>query len=410
MKRYTPKPPKRPRAPMDILAAMADPKLFAPAFRKQSDWTSWKVFLCSLFGLPMTPEQLAIFQECTGRTTPPPTGTNEAWLVVGRRGGKSFILSTTAVYLACFHEWRQYLGPGERGTIMIVCAHLKQTRVVLRYSEGLLRSSPILAQFITSKTRQSISLNNRINIESHAASFRSTRGYSLIALLCDELAFWPVDENAAEPDVEILNALRPGLSNIPGSMLLCASSPYARKGELFNAYRKHYGKNDSNVLVWQAATRTMNPKIPQRVVDEAIASDPASANAEFGAQFRSDVESFVSLEAVQQCISPKIIERKPEPIVNYVGFCDPAGGSGTDDMSMCIGHYDYPTQNVVIDLLRWFSPPYSPEVVTREFSNVLKSYHISTVFGDRYAGSWPAEQFSKFGIRTFIQNQKRTLR
>ena len=245
-----------------------------------------------------------------------------------QEGGKSFILSLIACYLACFCDWRQYLAAGERATVMIVCADLKQTRVIPRYVEGLLRSTSMLSALITNKTRQSITLSNRVVIESHAASFRSTRGYSLIAVLCDELGFWPTDENSAEPDKEILNALRPGLANIPGSMLLCASSPYARRGELWNAHRKHYGKNDSNVLIWQAPTRTMNPRIPQRVIDEALASDPASANAEFGAQFRTDVEAFVTLEAVTQCISQKTIERKPEPIINYVGFCDPAGGSG----------------------------------------------------------------------------------
>ena len=248
------------------------------------------------------------------------------------------------------------------------------------------------------RNRQRIDLSNRVTVEAHAASFKSTRGYSLIAALLDEMAFWPVDENAAEPDKEILTALRPGLANIPGSMLLCASSPYARKGELWNAFRRWYGKNYATALVWQAATRTMNPKIPQRAVDEAIAADPASAAAEFGANFRTDVEAFVMREAVENCITPKTIERKPEG-KTYVSFCDPSGGSGTDDMSLCISHYDYTTQTVIIDLLRWFTPPFSPEVVTREFSNTLKSYNISTVFGDRYAGSWPAEQFSKVGIR-----------
>ena len=139
-------------------------------------------------------------------------------------------------------------------------------------------------------------------------------------------------------------------------------------------------------------------RIPQRIIDEAIAADPASAAAEYGANFRTDVEAFVLRESVENCISVKTIERKPEG-KTYVAFCDPSGGSGTDDMSLCISHYDYSTQTVVIDCLRWFTPPFSPEVTTREFAITLKSYNISTVFGDRYAGSWPAEQFSKFGIR-----------
>ena len=278
MKRYRPKSNfpvagKSKRAPISIIDAMSDPNLFGQHFKNASDWASWRVFLKSLFGIPLTSDELPIFQQCTGRTYPPPSGTTEAWLVVGRRGGKSFILATIAVYLACFHDWRQYLGPGERATVMVVCADLKQTRVILRYVEGLLRSTPMLAALITNKTRERIDLSNRVTVEAHAASFKFPRGYSSIAALLDEMAFWPVDENAAEPDKEILTALRPGLANIPGSMLLCASSPYARRGELWNAFRRWYGKNYATALVWQAATRTMNPKIPQRVVDEAIAAD-----------------------------------------------------------------------------------------------------------------------------------------
>ena len=208
----------------------------------------------------------------------------------------------------------------------------------------------------------------------------------------------PLTNIAAEPDREVLTALRPGLSNIPGSMLLCASSPYARKGELWNAYRRHYGKEDSPVLVWQAATRTMNRRIPQRIIDEAIEADPASASAEYGAEFRTDVESFVLREAVEACITSKIVERVPEPINRYFGFVDPSGGS-SDEMTLAISHYDYPKQTVVIDALRWFKPPFSPEIVVSEFANTLKNYRVSTVAGDRYAGEWPREQFSKFGIK-----------
>ena len=85
----------------------------------------------------------------------------------------------------------------------------------------------------------------------HTASFRSTRGYAIIAGLLDELAFWPGDDSA-EPDYEVLSALRPGMATIPGSMLLCASSPYARRGALFDAWRRHYGKDGNSVLVWRA--------------------------------------------------------------------------------------------------------------------------------------------------------------
>jgi hypothetical protein len=252
---------------MNILQAIKDPKVFAEHFRGDS-WTPWLTFLCALFALPMTKEQLAIYRKHTGRTAAPTEPLNESWLICGRRAGKSFVLALVAVFLACFKDWRRYLGVGETGTVMVIAADRRQARVIMRYVKGLLASVPMLARQIESETRESISLKNRIVIEVHTASFRTTRGYTIVAALLDELAFWPTDENSSDPDYEIINALKPGMATIPGSVLLCASSPYARRGALWDAHRKHFGKEADPVLVWVAPTRSMNPSVPQRIVDE----------------------------------------------------------------------------------------------------------------------------------------------
>jgi hypothetical protein len=102
-----------------------------------------------------------------------------------------------------------------------------------------------------------------------AGTIRIARPPIPLAALCDEIAFWPTD-NAAEPDYEIINALLPGMATIPGAMLLCASSPYARRGALWDAHHRHYGKNGDPILVWQADTRMMNPTVPQQVIDKAM--------------------------------------------------------------------------------------------------------------------------------------------
>ena len=99
---------------MNILAAIDDPNLFAPWFKDKATWAAWSAFLATLFGLPMTPEQRTIYSECTGRQDPPAAPFNEAWLVCGRRAGKSFTLALTAVYLAVFRDYRHCLAPGER--------------------------------------------------------------------------------------------------------------------------------------------------------------------------------------------------------------------------------------------------------------------------------------------------------
>src|SRR5262249_48642005 len=251
------------------------------------------------------------------------------------RAGKSFTLAMIAVFLAAFREWRPHLAPGERATIMVLATDRKQARVIFRFVSGLLLI-PMLSKLVVRQDAESIELNNGVVIEIHAASFRSTRGYTLAAVLCDELAFWRSEESA-EPDYAILDALRPGLGTLPGAMLLCASSPYAQHGALYDAWKRFYGRDDAPVLVWRAPTRTMNPTFPQQTIDAALERDPASAASEYLAEFRTDVQAFVSRDAVEQCISHGVFERAPIEGIRYHAFVDPSGGS-SDSMTLAIGH------------------------------------------------------------------------
>jgi hypothetical protein len=380
---------------LNILDAIADPALFAPWF-KRGEWQAWFSFLAALFALPMSAEQRRIYRQCTGRKTVPTQPAKEAWLVCGRRAGKSFILALCAVFLACFFDYRQYLAPGERGTVLVIATDRKQARVIFRYLRALLTNVPMLSRLIQRETADAFDLSNGVTIEVATASFRSTRGYTIVAALCDELAFW-LSEDSSSPDFEVLNALRPGMSTIPNAMLLCASSPYARRGALWSAHRKHFGQDGDPVLVWQAATRIMNPSVPQSVIDDAMERDPASAAAEYLAQFRTDVEAFVSREAVEACISLGIRERLPLPDINYRAFIDPAGGAGADAMTLACGHRE--GDQFVIDALRERKPPFSPDDVVHEFAALLKTYGVAAITGDRFGGEWCREPFRKLGIK-----------
>jgi hypothetical protein len=351
----------------------------------------------------MTPEQLEVYQRHTGRSTPPKVPLHEAWLVCGRRGGKSFVLATIAVFLAAFKDWRRYLAPGEVGVIMIIAADRRQARVIMRYCTGLLKAVPMLAKLIEAETRETIELRNRITIEIHTASFRTTRGYTIVAALLDELAYWATDEASAEPDMEVINAVRPGMSTIPDAMLLCASSPYARKGALWNAYRRHFGRDGDEVLVWQADTRSMNPGVRQSYIDRHFAEDVARASAEYGAQFRSDIEGFVAQEVVDAAMMPGRHELPPTRGTSYVAFVDPSGGS-SDAMTIAIAHRDRDGR-VLLDAVSEKCSPFSPDQVVVEFSGLLKAYGIRTVTGDRYGGEWPGERFRAHGIE-YIPSEK----
>lgn len=380
-----------------LLQAMDDPKLFAPWFaRKPESWSAWRAFIAALFGYPMSDTELAIYRQCAGHASGAPSEPfTEAWLICGRRAGKSFILALIAVYLACFREYRSHLAPGERGVILVIATDRRQARTIFRYAQALLTQVPMLKRLVESERSEELDLSNRITIEIGTASFKAVRGRTLVAVLGDETAFWPA-EDSASPDYEILDAVRPGMATIPNAMLLMASSPYARKGALWDAWKRWFGKPDAPALVWQASTRTMNPSVRQSVIDQANERDPTAASAEYGAQFRTDVESLLTREAIEAVVTPGAYERAPVPSLSYFAFADPSGGSA-DSYTLAIGHREKDGM-VVLDAVRERKPPFSPESVTAEYCALLKSYRITRVTGDRYAGEWPREQFRRGGI------------
>jgi hypothetical protein len=376
--------------------ALDDPALLGATLVGDS-WAAWRVLLIAAMGERLTRAERALFAKLTGRSREPGNRVEELWAVIGRRGGKSRAMSVLAAYLGALCAHSDRLAPGETGIVLCIAPDQKQAGIVLNYCEAAFRAAPILAQLIANRTSDTLELTTGISIEVRASSFRRLRGPTYIAVLADEAAFWHSDESA-NPDTEILNAVRPGLSTT-GGMLVCASSPYARRGELWNAHRRHYGRaGDKLILVAAGASRVFNPTLSQRVVDRAFERDPAAAAAEYLAQFRTDVEAFISREVVEAAVSRGVFERAPLSGIEYFGFVDPSGGS-SDSFTLAISHRE--GERAVLDAVREVRPPFSPENVASEFAGLLKRYRVSFVYGDRYAGEWPREQFRKRGVEYF---------
>jgi hypothetical protein len=380
---------------MNILEALDDRNLLGASIRDADSWKPWRALLAAAFGLSLSEDQLTLFRQCTGRCVPPCAPAAYLWLVIGRRGGKSFAKALIAVYLAVFRDWRKYLSPGERAIVLLVAADREQAKILHRYCQGIL-SPPILQSLVWNVTASEIELKGNVVLEVVTRSYRTVRGRSVCVAVLDELAFWR-DDDSANPDAEVLNAIRASMATFGSdAMVIAGSSPYARRGVLWDAFRRWHGKDDARNLVWQAATRTMNPTVPQSFVDAEFERDAASANAEYAAEFRSDVAEFVSMDALQACTASSIFEIPPVSGTTYLAFVDPSGGS-SDSMTLAIAHRDK-FGDAILDCIREVRPPFSPESVVDEFCTVLKQYRLTRVCGDRYAGEWAREPFRKRGI------------
>jgi hypothetical protein len=384
---------------MNVLQCIRDPQLLGKSFKRKlfrgDTWHNWRSFLCALFALPFEDEQaLSVYKQCTGRINPPKQPFREAFIVAGRRSGKSFIISAIATFVGAFMDFSAYLSPGETPVIAVIASDKTQAQILLNYIKAFFVESPILRAMVHNDLKEGLQLKSGISIEVMTGDFRSIRGRTIVCCLLDELAFFSSDGSA--PDVELLAAIRPSQITIPNSLLIGISSPYSRKGVLYSEHQAHYGKDGDPTLIFQASSETMNPTIPRASIEEAYSRDPISAASEYGGIFRSDLESFLSLELIEQCVVRNRIVLPPLRDEDYVGFVDPSGGRN-DAMVLAIAHRHRETTGV-LDCLIERIPPFSPEEVVDEFCGVLKQYRVSKVTGDHYAAGWCEGQFVKRGI------------
>ena len=320
----------------------------------------------------------------------------EFYGIVGRGAGKSRVVAL----VACWFATREYLRvPGERIYIAVFAPDRKQSAVTFRYILGLLKSIPSLAALIEAESKESVDLSNGVTIEVITASIAAPRGRAYALAIVEEAAFLPTDQSA-NPDLELLRALRPALARVPGSLLAVVSSPYARRGVLYSAWQKYHDKQSANVVLVQASTLDLNPTFDRGAIDTAYAEDPASAAAEYGAQFRSDVESFIGREVLDAAVVAGRFELAPVAGIPYEAFLDFSGGGGADSATLAIAH-DEREGDIgvsVLDALREVRPPFSPEQVCADFAALLTSYGCHTATADRWGGQFPVEQMKKHGI------------
>lgn len=357
----------------------------------------------------------AIYEACTGRLTWPQVQARLVSLVVGRRGGKSYITAIIGIYLACCRTYRLKLGT--KGMVMILARDKEQAGVIRGYILAFLKAVPELAEMLSDTPNQKlIELKNGLTIEVRAVSEGGTRGYTVVAALMDEVAFWPTDPESAKQDKKILRALRPAMFGIRNAMIVMLSSPYAQRGVLYENHRKDFARDDAKGFVWQADTLSMRPEQDDELLDEIrdlYEEDPESAKAEYGAQFRNDLESIFTMLSVQGVGQPGRIEQIRNSKNHYRVFVDPSGGS-SDSYVAAVAHDETRTIDgdkvtfAVLDKVVEWVPKFDPAQVSKEVVQLCKDFGVKKVTGDAYGGEWPRDPLKKGGIDYELSEMSRS--
>ncbi len=383
---------------MTILDLFDHPDLLGGLRRFQGpSWAAWRVALKALFALqPMDREELILYAGATGRDEPPTEEADEAAFIVGRRGGKSQVAALIAVFLALFRDWQPYLGPGERAHVVVIAQSQRAARTLLNYIRGLLRAVPAFAREIEAERAEEIDLRNRVTIAVWPATYRATRGLTIVGAILDEIDYWWQESvNAAE---EVVAAIRPSMATLPQAKLIAISSPYTPTGWLHRFFRDHWAQ-PGRFLVWKAPSLTMNPTLSAAKIAAATAEDPERGLAEWQAEWRSGLASLLDYAGVDAAGRRDPLVLPPRPGLSYVGGIDPSGG-GADEFAWAIAHDEDGV--AVVDLVaargRRGRHGLNLEATVRECAEDLMHYGIREAVGDHYGGDWPAERFAKHGI------------
>jgi hypothetical protein len=386
---------------VSLRRAISDPELLGGILGGPT-WIAWRVLLIAAMGEALTDDERVLFTQLTGRAREPGQRVDELVGVIGRRGGKSRAVAALAAYLGGLCDWTGVLAKGETGVLLCIAPDQRQARITLDYATAAFEATPLMRQLIASRTNDALELTNGITIEVRSASFRRLRGPTYIGVVCDEAGFYFSDESSANSDAEILNAVRPGLATT-GGLLALISSPHAKRGELWQAFKRDFGaEGDPMVLVAQGASRLFNPSLPEAVVTRALQRDEAAARAEFLGLFRDDLAGFISRELVEAAVDRGVYVRPPLSGVNYFCAADPSGGLH-DSFTAAIAHAE--GENVVLDAVLEKKAPFNPSEVVLEVVALMRNYRCSTITGDRYSAMWVVESFAKEGV-TYVHSDR----
>lgn len=201
---------------------------------------------------------------------------------------------------------------------------------------------------------------------------------------------------AARPvDQEMLRAARGRLATT-GGKLVVLSSPYAAAGALYDLHRRHYSRDDSPVLVWQASAPAMNPTLPADYIERMAQDDPEAYRSEVLGEFRQGVSTFLDADTIEASVDYGIRERARLPGVMYLSFDDPASGSGSDAWTKAIARRE--GDRVVLDIMRAWRPPFNPGGVIAESAALSNAYGLHSTTGDRFAAGFVLEGFRAHGV------------
>jgi hypothetical protein len=369
--------------------------------------------------------EVQIFEFMTGRTylafdeTDETTMKNMINLIVGRRGGKTTLSAMLAIYCAISTNWKIYLQKTTTAHVLILSHSRDFSDEVLDLIRTLIEDSPILSRLINRKRKNTASTmnlsmpfvvdgkiqNSRVTIKVGAASKKTTRGTAACAVLCDEIAFWNLDESSKESDVDVLKAVRPNMKQFGRlALMIKLSSPGIKQGVLYDEYLK-WNNNElpKNYVVFKAPSWVWNTILPKQEFIDEWKLDPDGFNTEYRANFVDSLSNFILPEFVDMAVMNGVKFNAPEgkgkeDKIIYRAAID-AAFKGDHFTFSVVGYNGHRIKQYISK--GWAGTrqePVKSSDVAQYIRTICKEYDIAEVAADQFAFNPLREIFEKYGV------------
>jgi hypothetical protein len=389
--------------------AISEPLLLQKRFTELSlpQQTALKIF----YGCELTADELVIWSAFQGGATYDhlgyiidvepipytPEEYSEAWLICGRRWGKTDSFSSTIVaYEAACGGHEDYIRKGAQEAVcFLVSQDLKNARASLPLILATLESSPLLKKEISNTTADFISLSNGLAIGVAPPSAKALRGYATPVVAMDEVGLWYTTAESANPDFEIERAVKFAQIQFPHKKRLGTTTPYIKEGLAW----KNFSAGTQGVKIRDVAKRRAfrgmlllhsttaasgNPHVVREALDQEWVQDPDAFRRESLAEFTDSISWFLNVALLHEAIDEGVYERAPAPGPVYVAAMDPAFRG--DGFGFTIVHNTH--DGVVVDVARrWKALPgeaLNPALILDEIVPMLRAYGIAVVYSDQH--------------------------
>lgn len=339
--------------------------------------------------------------------------------ICGRRSGKSTIASMLSILFAVTKNWRPFLVKHPYATVLILSHSKELSEEILDLIREFMDGSPVLNRLLdrTEKkkdTRTAFHLRvpflledgsiqySRVAIRVGAASKKTTRGKAVCALLCDEIAYWNLSENAKERDEDILRAARPAMGQFGDEALMIKlSSPGIKQGVLYGEYQKRKELPDS-YIVFKAPSWVWNTLLEEKYYREEYMIDPTGFASEFRGDFVDSISNFILPESLALCIlkgKKSLPPEEKEKEVTYYAALD-AAFKGDRFAFAVVGIVNNRIRQYVMKTWQGTrQAPVKAKDVAEYARTVCMQYNLGEVFADQYSFQPLSEIFEEYSVK-----------